>query len=51
MKGKENVIFGELSVCLSVHVFVCDLVSEADFTKSCPANLTILKFGEVMVIV
>jgi hypothetical protein len=51
VKEMENVVFGKLSACLSVHVFVCDLALEADFTKSCQANLTLLKFGAVMVIV
>jgi hypothetical protein len=51
VKEKENVVCGELSVCLSAHVFVCDLVLVADFTKSFQANLTLLQFGAVMVIV
>jgi hypothetical protein len=51
VKEMKNVVFGKLSACLSVHVFVCDLALEADFTKSCQANLTLLKFGALMVIV
>jgi hypothetical protein len=51
VKEKENVVFGELSVCLSVLVIVCDVVFETDIIKSCHANLTLLKFGAVMVIV
>jgi len=51
MKEKENVLFGELFIPLSVHVFVCDLVSVADFTESCQANLTFLKFVAAMVLV